>query len=171
MKALSIAFSLFMAAVLQAVIPVSGWLGQARLPIMLGVVIYYSLVYRLSWIVVVAVLAGLVEDSLSFAPLGYTAFVYAAGGALIEHYRDLMLTRQVVTHVVIGAVFSAAVTGAVYGLLAASGGIEFSGGQLLWKSAGSLLTGGLVAPLVFRVLTGMDRMLGNVILEEDHGLA
>lgn len=166
MNVLALIFALIVAALLQALFPASRWTGYAPVPVMVSLVIYYALVRPRSILLLAAVGAGLVEDSLGQMPLGYSVFCYCVVGLVIEHFRDSLLVRQGSTHVMVGALVNLGVTLAIMLLLAKDGLIVPDVLHTLLRLLGAVLLGAVTAPLVFAVLARLEQTLGMVEEEE-----
>jgi rod shape-determining protein MreD len=165
MNQLALIFALMVGAVIQALVPTTGWTGWAPAPVLGAVVVHYALVRPRGLVLEVALLAGLIEDGLSQVPLGTSSFGYAVAGLVIEHFRDDVVVRQWTTHVVFGALVNAAVTFFAMLMLLKDGLIEPPLLHLILRLAGALLLGAVVTPLVFAALEHMDRTLGHVDAE------
>jgi len=150
------------AAALQATVSTFAITGHAPLPFLLSVVIYYALMHRTSRMVTAAIIIGLLDDCLGMKPLGFTAFCYAATGLVIAYFRDVMAIRSTVMHAFLGAVSTFGIALATWVLLAGAGQIHLPWPWLLLKLAGSLLTGGVLTPLICAALFKLDRLI-------DHG--
>jgi rod shape-determining protein MreD len=160
MSQFAIAFALLTAALTQAIIPTTAWTGWAPTPTLCGLVLYYALVRSRGLILEVAVLAGLVEDSLSLVPLGTSSFAYAVAGLAIERVRDDVVVRQWTTHVVFGALLNLAVTVFALLILLKDGLIAPPPAHVALRLAGSLALGGAVAPIVFHLMLALEAWLG-----------
>lgn len=155
--------SIFTCAVIQAVMPAWHSLGQAKVPLLLGAVLYYSLSRNNLQVIEAAILAGLLQDSLGPIPYGYSVLAFVSVGLLINHYRDRVFGEHWFTHVMMGVGSSALVTLILYLLLVGSGlrnGVGFS--FVMSKSLGMSLLGIVVFPLVYFSIEKLDRALGNV---------
>jgi rod shape-determining protein MreD len=147
------------ATLLQAALP--GWpvLGYARFPILLGVVLYYALNHKL-WIVVIAAFsAGMLQDSMSFVPLGYSSFLFCVAAVAVGRYRQLVLSDAIVTAIFFGGIAGFTVTLALYLLLKAGGHLACSGGTAALHIFGSTFLGIITVPAVFLLMTLMHRAL------------
>ena len=167
MSLLALVFTLLMAALAQAVFPASRWTGYSPVPVLTSLVLYYALVRPRGILLTAAVGAGLVEDSLAQMPLGYSVFCYCVVALVVEHVRDTMLVRQWTTHVAFGALAYFGVTLTILLLLAKDGLIVPDVGHTLLRLVGSLLLGGVTAPLVFHALDSLEKTLGMVEAEAD----
>jgi rod shape-determining protein MreD len=166
MTQLAIAFALMLASVLQAMLPTTLWTGWAPAPIMAGLVIYFALLRPRAIALEVALLAGLLEDSLGQMPLGYSSFCYAVAALIVEHFRETVIVRQWTTHVMFGALVSLGVTAFTFALLAKDSLIAPDLGHVLLRLVGAFLLGGVAAPLAFAGMEALDRTLGNIEVGE-----
>lgn len=166
MNVLALLFALIMAALLQALFPASRWTGYAPVPVMASLVIYYALVRPRAILLLAAIGAGLVEDSLGQMPLGYSVFCYCVVGLVVEHFRDSLLVRQSSTHVMVGALVNLGVTLAIMLLLAKDGLIVPDVLHTVLRLLGAVLLGAVTAPLVFAALAHLEQTLGMVEEEE-----
>ena len=153
---------LVLSAVLQAVLPPLAALGQAKLPLLLGPVIYYALTSDRPRLVQAAVLAGLLQDALSLLPLGYSALAFCLVAVTVNRFRDTVFVHAAFTHMIFGALAAAAVTLMLSAMMAATGIARPPVVWLLLKLTGSLLLGAVAVPLMFQVTARLDRMVGNV---------
>lgn len=162
MTQLALWFALIVGAVVQAMLPATAWTGWAPAPVMAALVIYFALMRPRAVMLEVAILAGLVEDSLGQMPLGYSAFCYSVAGLVVEHYRDTVVVRQWTTHAMFGALVSFGVTLVSYALLAKDGLIAPDLLHALLRLAGAFALGAVTAPLVFAAMEALERQLGNI---------
>lgn len=163
MNHIVIMLSLLLAAVLQTVWPAWESMGSSRLPLFVSVVLYFTLTRSTLEAVMVALLAGLIQDSLSGIPLGYSSFVFVLMTAFLDHFKDLLFAYQVVTQVFFGALACCLTTLSLYLLLRYGGHVEAMPGLLVRKFLGSMILGMIVVPLTCRTLVGFDRSLGTGI--------
>ena len=108
-----------------------------------------------------AIFAGLLQDALGMIPLGYSSFCFCIVALVVSKFKELVFVREQVTHMLFGALASGAVTLALYELLATTGLVTLAPGWTALKVAGSMFLGGILAPLEFELVAGLDRMLGN----------
>lgn len=162
MRSLSMLFALICAAVLQAVIPTWHWLGQANAPVLLGVVLYYSLSQSRFMMFQSAILAGLLQDALGLIPLGYSSFCFVLAGVFVAKFKDIVFVHESITHMLFGGLAAGFVTLVLYGLLAQGDLILLRPAWAVLKTIGSVILGAIVVPLEFELLESLDRMLGNV---------
>jgi len=163
MITLSMIFALFLAAVIQALWPTWSAMGQAKVPLLLAVALYYAMNYHRRVMLQAAILAGLFQDALSLMPPGYSCFCFCAVCLVAARFKDVVFEQQWMTHVVFGALAASAANVLLYVLLAKDG---LLGVPLLWlflKLLGSVLLGGIFVPVVFRLLARLDEYLGNEV--------
>lgn len=162
MTAAVMIFLLLLAALVQSLIPAVVWLGISKWPCLLAVTLYYALAHTRGKIVVVGILAGIFQDSLSLIPLGYSALCFTAAGLILYHIREMLFRDSAVTVALAGAVSSAATTLCLYVMLRL--GSEWEGiplRELMIKMGGTALLGLVVAPLVWQTAGALERQVGT----------
>lgn len=153
---------LLCAALMQTAVPGAAVCGQARMPLLLGVVLYYALQRETAVMFVAALGAGLLQDALSPIPMGYSAFCYCMAGWLASRFRRVVLTEAAVTQGFFGAVASAGMTAALFLLMARKGMMGHPLHRLMARILCSGVLGLLSVPLLFLVIGRLDRVVGNV---------
>ena len=161
MTLLMLLFWLIAGGTLQAALPAWRHMGQPAFPVLLGVVLYAAVNKKARYFVVAALLAGLVEDSLSLAPLGYSACAFLAAGGLALLLRADFFAEKASTVMWFGALCAATSTGTMALLLKMKGLVFLSGGEIFWRMAGSAVLGAVVMPLLFGLMRGLERRLGT----------
>jgi len=154
-------------AVVQTVVPSCGLLGGAKLPILLAVVLYYSLTRGIAATLVAAFLGGFLHDVLSRIPLGNSVFCFCIAGWLAGHFKNMVLSDSIITTVIFGGLANACVTLAFYLMLAQDGLVSYSAWWIVLKIFGALLLGMVCTPIVFYLAGLLDKLVGNVELEHD----
>jgi len=156
MAYLVMAFSLFLAGLVQA----TPWLAIAKPPALLGVVLYYALVRGRRPMLVAAGAGGFIQDALGMSPIGYSSVCFALIGLIVNHFRNLLFTSRVVTHIVIGAV--AAGAGALcLGLLLSGGGyVPIDSTLFLSRILATTALGAITVPLIYRFVDFLHGRLG-----------
>jgi len=155
-------FALISAAVIQTLVPGMALLGRARVPMLMAVVLYYALTSNRGIMLLSAVIAGLLQDSLSHIPAGYSAFCFGVVGVVVNRYKDDLFGDSMLTTTVIGAVTGFLVSLSLSVLLWFNGMIK---DPLWWcglKGCGAALLGAVFTPVVFTIVSGLDRMVGNM---------
>ena len=154
------------ATLAQALLPGWAMFGQARFPVLLGLVLYYALNHK-SWIVIlVAFVAGILQDGLSLVPLGYSALLFCVVATVAGRYRRLVLSEAVVTAAFFGGVSSLVMALLLYLLLNQAGTIACSGSLALLRVLGSGVLGTITVPAVFLIMTHLHHEL-ELAGEED----
>ena len=161
MTLLVLLFWLLVGGTLQGVVPAWRHMGQPAFPILLGVVIYAAVNKKTGYFVVVALIAGVLEDALSLAPLGYSACAFLVAGGLALMLRADFFVAKASTAMWFGALSAAAATGSMALLLRVKGLIELTTGEMFWRMAGSAVLGAVVMPLLFALMRGLERRLGT----------
>lgn len=155
------ALLLLMAALAQSLVPAVALLGSVKMPFLLGVPIYYALVHRRGMMVVAALLAGTLQDSLSLLPVGFSALCFVVFGLVIYHARESLFRDSFLTVAVLGSGLAAAGTLLVYMMLRF--GTETAAVPLWWlgmKMGGNALLGIMAVPLVWLVAGSLERHVG-----------
>jgi len=160
-------FSLLVAAFLQMALPGCAWLGQARFPFLLAVVVYYALSRGTGVMLVAAFLAGMLQDALSPIPLGYSGACFALAGLIIGRFRRTVMLDSAVTPIFFGAVVGLCVPLALYALMARDGIVAWPVGRLLVKVLGTGALGMVTTLAVFAGIGRLDRLVGLVEVVED----
>lgn len=155
-------FVLVCAAVVQAVVPSLPALGEAPLPVLLSVVMYYGLARDLRLMILAGILGGFLQDGLSLIPLGYSSFVYCVTGWVMSRFKDMVFVHETVTHMLFGALGAAGATLILYVLISTTSLQAYPLSMALHKAGGAFILGALVAPVVFRVSKRFDQWMGNV---------
>jgi rod shape-determining protein MreD len=161
MTLLMLLFWLIAGGTLQVVVPAWRHMGQPAFPFLLGVVLYAAVNKKARYFVLTALLAGVIEDSLSLAPLGYSACAFLAAGGLAVLLRGDFFADKARTTMWFGALCAAASTGTMALLLRMKGLVGLSGSEIFWRMAGSAMLGAVVVPLLFGLMRGLERRLGT----------
>jgi rod shape-determining protein MreD len=152
--------AVLLAGLLQGMLPAALLLGQAKPPLLAGLVVYYALARPRRDVLWLAVLAGLVQDGLGRIPFGYSSFVFCGLGMLIAHYKDLVFVHETLTHLLFGALMGLLSTLAMYLLLTGSGLLVMPWGAALHKALGSAALGAVLTPFLFIGCARLDEVLG-----------
>ncbi len=162
MNLLVMLFLLMGGALVQAFIPASPALGQAKIPALAAIVVYYALARRRGDMLWAAILAGLVQDGLGLIPFGYSSFAFCVMGLMIAHFKELVFVHEMLTHMMFGVLMAAGSTLILFVLLTTTGLIEMPVAQALHKAFGGALLGAAATPLIFHGCARMDRLMGLV---------
>ena len=158
--------SIVFGAVLQSFIPPLHWMGHSQAPILLGLVLYYTLEHDRVRMFQAAILAGFFQDALSQIPLGFSSFCFCVAGAMVVRFKNVVFVQQWITHMLFGALANAGVTLVLALLLIGNGLLAAGGALVLTKTIGGLLLGAVIIPLEFRAVEALDRMMGNIEARE-----
>ena len=159
-------FLLVCGSVLQAVIPTGPAMGQVRLPVLLGLVIYYSLLKSRRTALSAALLAGVLQDALSMIPLGFSSFCFILTAWVINNWREEVFTRHWLTHMLMGLAVVPANLLVLSLLLTQSRLLILPGAGLVLKLWGSVVTGAIFVPLVCRTAETLEIKLGMLEARE-----
>ncbi len=162
MSALVILFVLTIGALLQAVIPAVLSLGQAKVPALAAVVVYYALVRDRRTLLSVAIVAGIVQDGMGLIPFGYSSVAFVVLGLMIARFKELVFVHEVLTHMLFGLLMAAGATGVLFVLLTSTDLVEMSFSQAFHKMIGSALLGAIATPFIFQGCARLDRLMGLV---------
>ena len=163
MKAAIGAFLLLLAALVQSLVPATAWLGMSKPPCLLGVVLYYALTHQRTAVIVVAILAGITQDSLSLIPIGFSAFCFTGIGLAVVGMREVLFRESVVTVALLGAMGGAMTTLALYAMLAV--GTDTVSAPMWWlgvKMGGNALLGLVAAPAFWLIAWVLEHQAGIV---------
>ncbi len=156
------------ATVLQVYLPGHPALGFARCPLLLALVLYYALCRSRATVAVAACLCGVLLDSTSNIPLGFSCVCFLMLGFAVGRFRELVLVEAFVTQAFFGAVAAFLLHLVQFAYLRGTGEIAVTIGAALLKAAGAGVLAALVTPLVFLVLRVVDAGVGAV--QRRHGV-
>lgn len=162
MTALVMAIGLFLAVMAEALFPGAPALGQAKLPMLFAVVLYYAMERDRRALMVAGIGAGFLHDAMSPIPLGYSTCCFCLVGWYVSRFRKLVLTDSWLTQMFFGALSSLVTSLLLAVLLLKSQLVVLSFPALVFKLLGTALLGAVCAPLVFYTLGNLDRIVGNV---------
>lgn len=155
-------FSLVTGAVIQSLVPGAAMLGRARIPLLLAIVLYFALTNSRGIMLLAAVAAGLLQDSLSNIPPGYSAFCFGVAGMVVNQYKDDLFGESLLTTAVVGAGAGFVVSLGLSLLLWYNDLIKDPVWLWMLKAAGTAILAALCTPPVFSAVRSLDRMVGNV---------
>lgn len=167
MNLVVMALALAGAALLETAWPGAVWAGNARPPLVMCVALYYAVQRSWPLWLAAAVAGGVASDSMNAISLGYSTLCLLGLGLPVRAYRDAVFSGQWLTHMVLGAAGGLGLTLALYVLFWVDGSGVRAGspGWVALKALGAGAYGFLLAPLVFRLMERMDRMVGNLKVE------
>jgi rod shape-determining protein MreD len=155
------------AGILQDLIPGLSWLGQMKLPLLLSVALYYAVYHPRGVMLAAALAAGIVQDSLSLMPIGYSALCFCALGLVVQRLRGVLFRHSAATALLVGGCGNALATALLQWMLGLDA--AYSAGPGWWfalRLAGALLVGMLVTPLVWWSALRLDQLVGNLETQE-----
>lgn len=153
---------LMTAAIIQTLLPAYSALGQVKIPILLSFIIYYSLNRNIKVMLIAAMMAGILQDSLSLSPLGYSSAIFIFSGWVISQYRGLVMVDSFMTPIVFGAIAGITTTLMQALLLAHNGLINVQSLWIILRMFGSGFLCALITPIVFILAKTLDRAVGNI---------
>lgn len=163
--------SLIAAVLMQGFIPAGQAFAGARVPVVSGVVVYYALSRSKFLMFISALLGGILVDGMSGTPFGCSSFCFALAGLFVYYRRDVLFVSGEFSALIFGGI-----TGVFYALgmylflLFLRGGmISMSFGEALLKISGTGLLGAFSTPIVFFVISRVDRVVGNVVVVDKNG--
>lgn len=159
-------FMLIGGAMIQTAIPSVGWLGDAKLPVLLAVALYYALTRNFALTMSAAFFAGFLHDVLSLMPLGHSVFCFCVAAWLTGYFKNLVLTDSLFTTIIFGGIANAVITLSFCLMLFQDGAIVCSLGWIALKTVGALVLGMVCTPVVFSLAGRLDKLVGNVELEQ-----
>jgi rod shape-determining protein MreD len=160
-------FLLITAAVVQTAVPSVPWLGGAKPPLLLGLVLYYAMRRDTEHTLMAAAAGGFLQDSLSEIPLGCSSVLFAVTGGIVRHFRKRMLDDFLLSHLFVGALAAMAVTAGEYLLMRRMGLLSHTLWRGGWKILGDGVLGLAVTPILMVVARLFDRFVGNVEVKVD----
>lgn len=162
MTALLMGFLLLVAGLLQDLIPGWLWFGEVKAPCLLALVVYYALHHDRGTMLACALLAGLIQDSLSLMPIGYSALCFSLIGLLARMVRRWMLGKTWATAAIMGGVASLLATALLQAVVAWN--MEYEAGPGWWIAVrwlGSVVSGAVVTPFIWFVAGRLDSLVGT----------
>jgi rod shape-determining protein MreD len=152
------------AGVLQTELPAFAWLGQAKPPVLLGIVLYYALQRTRLVMAVAALAAGLMQDVLSPLPLGASACGFGLAGWYVSRFRRVVLTESMLTQGFFGLVAGMGFNLVLYGILQLEGRIGIPVRRVVLKTIGMGGLGLICTPIVCFLLGKLDLVVGNITM-------
>lgn len=167
MTAAIMIFLLLVGALIQGLIPAAAWLGLSKPPILQAVALYYALIYPRGMAVTAAILAGVIQDTMSLFPVGTSSLCLVVFTLFVVQTRETMFRDSFLTVAVLGASMAAFTTFGLYGMLSLN---SLAADMPLWwvalKAGGNALLGLMVAPLVWWMADTLERHVGLTRAEE-----
>lgn len=153
-------FWLLVCGTLQVLAPAWRHLGHPAFPFLLGVVLYTAFNKKRRYFIAAALLAAVLEDSLSLAPLGCSALAFLVAGGAAVGLRAGFHTDKVRTWIVAGGICSALATGVMALVLRTKGLTMPTAGDIWTRMLGAAILGAVLMPLLFWAMRAMEKLLG-----------
>ncbi len=153
-------------AALQMIFPAVPFLGQAKPPFLLALVLYYALNRTTGTMLLAALVAGVFHDLLTAVPLGYSSIVFVVVGLLAGRFSNLVLPESRVTAGFFGMVGSLLAQVLIYGLLVRIDAVWWPLGRLTVRLLWSALLAAVVTPLTFMGARRCDQWVGLIKVRE-----
>lgn len=161
MQTVTMIFLLVVGGLLQSLIPALACLGLSKPPILLSVVLYFTLAHSRGMALAAAIVAGIIQDSLSLLPVGYSSLGYVVFVAVLAMMRETLFKDSLFTVGVLGALLAALSTLSLYLMLRVN---ELVVSMPAWwvflKMGGTALLGLLAAPLVWWLAASLEQHVG-----------
>jgi len=156
-----------LSTVLQTMLPTYAFMGQARAPLLLAIVLYYSLKRDAPTMLMAALMAGFVHDSLSEIPMGYSSLCFAVAGYAGGRFRELITRESLLPHSLIGAAAGFASTVVMYAILRGGGQVSCRLNWCILKAFWTGVLGLWSVPLVCAFTGWLDGLVGNVAVRRN----
>ncbi len=167
MTAAIMIFLLLMGGLLQSLIPASAFLGLSKPPFLMAVALYYALAHPRVTAVMAAILAGIIQDSMSLLPVGYSSLCFVLFGLFLAETREKLFGDSLFTMAFLGAILGALTTLGLYLMLSLNSLVEsIPFWWVILKMGGTALLGLGVAPLVWCVAALLERHVGLTYVGE-----
>ena len=153
MSILVITLLLLIGAAFQTLLPVWAFIGSLEWPVLTGLLIYISLRTNRARLTYASLMAGLIYDAFSPAPLGTSMPFFILLGAGLYALREEVFEDQIVTYSVLGLLAVVLKTLYFAVVLSASGLRQLQPGLFTVRLAGGFILGALTAPLVYLAIS------------------
>ena len=167
MTAAIMIFLLLVGALLQSLMPPAACLGLSKPPLLLAVTLYYALAHSRGLAVTAAILAGVMQDSMTMFPVGTSSLCFVVLGLIVVETRATLFRDSLFTVAILGGVLSALTTWGLYVMLSFhSPGTNLPFWWVALKSGGNALLGMGAAPAVWALASTLERHVGLTHAEE-----
>ena len=144
---------LLIGAAFQTLLPAWAFIGSLEWPVLTGLLITISLRTNRARLIYASLLAGLIYDAFSPAPLGTSMPFFILLGAGLYALREEVFEDQLVTYSVLGLLAVTLKTLYFAIVLSFSGLRQLQPGLLMVQLAGGFILGALTAPLVYLAIS------------------
>lgn len=169
MKWLVMAILIVLAGSFQAVLPAIRIACEAKLPILLGVVIYYALAGNTVHMIVACFVTGFLQDALSYIPLGYSSLLFLLTGFIASRFKRFIRKESLLPPLILGGLSGMLITVVTYLLLRRRDLIVAMPVGVFLKSIGSGILGALSIPLVYWIGRLLDSAVDTPEVETNAG--
>lgn len=159
-NALWLAFWLILCGTLQVLIPAWRHCGHPAFPFLLGAVLYVAFNKKPAYFFAAVLLAAVLEDSLSLAPLGCSALAFFAASAVALLFRESFHIDKVRSVVVIGALCAAVSTGVMALVLLLKGFTLPPAPVVFRRMGGAAILAACLFPPLFWAMRALEQVLG-----------
>lgn len=162
MRIVVLLLSTVIAAILQYYLPGWSFFAHARYPFLFGVVFYFGLRGDIPFLILSAIVAGGMCDTLSGMPLGYSCVLFGLAAFAARHLiKGFSLEGEYLSVSFFGAVLIFVIIILEYFMLTYRGMINLSFSYALMKGIGNGLQALFIVPLTVFYVGKMDVSLGN----------
>lgn len=155
-----LAFWLILCGTLQVLVPAWRFCGHPAFPFLLGSVLYVAFNKKPAFFFAAVLLAAVLEDSLSIAPLGCSALAFFAACAVALLFRASFHIDKVRSIVFIGALCAAVSTGVMALVLLLKGVALPPVAVVFRRMGGAALLAACIFPPLFWAMRAMEQLLG-----------
>jgi len=131
----------------------------AQIDLLPVLMVYTGLFTGTTTVAALGLFSGLCFDALSANPLGVSVLPLFLIGFLVHLNREWILRDEPFAQMVLGLMASALAPALTLLLMLSMGATPLVGWASLWQWAVMSVGGALAAPILFRVLAGLDRAL------------
>lgn len=159
-------FWLILMTTVQGLFPTWHRMANTEFPFLLAVVLYVALNKRGIYLIVTAILAGILMDSMSLARFGVSICSMLAAGGLAMLLQHEFYDDKVPSIMFFGALCPPVSTLVTAWLLRAAGW-TIPWAVIGWRMLGSCILGAVLVPIVFGLIRVFEIRLGTFDPEED----
>ena len=160
-------FLLLAGGLLQSLMPATAWMGLSKPPFLLAVALYYALVHSRGTALAAAILAGVIQDSLSLFPVGYSSLCFVVIALVVGGARETLFRDSLFTVAIVGAALAALTTLLLYLMLRVNAlAVNLPAWWVMLKMGGSALLGLGTVPLVWWLASSLEHHVGSTAGDE-----
>ena len=160
-------FLLLAGGLFQSLMPAAAWMGLSKPPVLLAVALYYALVHSRGMALTAAIFAGIIQDSMSLFPVGYSSLCFVAFALIVGGARETLFRDSLFTVAIVGGVLSALTTLALYLMLQVNAlEVHLPAWWVALKMGGSAILGLGTVPVVWWLASSLEHQVGSTVSEE-----